>query len=584
MEPKENNSLTEPQLYVVSDKYGTTESYTGPGFLENSKKIENTYDMEVPEEVLDLCREIRGLGGTALLVGGSVRDMVVNTEFKQKDITYKDLDFEIYGLSRETVRLILLEKFGEENINDVGKSYGITKVKIKNLDEPLDISIPRRDSKSGITHKDFDVKADPSMNIQEASFRRDLSMNCLGYDPLTQILFDPYNGVEDIKNRTINVIDEKTFEEDPLRVMRVMQFLSRFEFTPSNKTLRICKQMTSEGQLDNLSKSRVSGEFYKLLVKGIRPSIGLEFARETGILERYWPELNALVGVQQPEKYHPEGDVWTHTLQVVDAGSQIAKRENMNDDNKIVFMLACICHDMGKATTTEFIDGKWRAWGHEEAGVSTTKNFLDRFSPDIIKLDQRKKVLPLVAEHLKPITLHEEFLKGNNMNSAIKRLSVRLSKGYKNYPNGGNTSIGTLALVSEADQRGRNANSTLPLKESEVSLNWKDWILKTATDLGVRYKPKIETISGTELMNLLEKKPGPWIGAVLKALEKDWTEGLLSSNDIIRQRAIKHYLIMTEHVNKRLEELGKLDRDSNDSLWSDISKMEDPRTLEPRLE
>jgi len=566
MEPKENNSLTEPQLYVVSDKYGTTESYTGPGFLENSKKIENTYYMEVPEEVLDLCREIRGLGGTALLVGGSVRDMVVNTEFKQKDITYKDLDFEIYGLSRETVRLILLEKFGEENINDVGKSYGITKVKIKNLDEPLDISIPRRDSKSGITHKDFDVKADPSMNIQEASFRRDLSMNCLGYDPLTQILYDPYNGVEDIKNRTVNVIDENTFREDPLRVMRVMQFLSRFEFKPSNKTLRICKQMTSEGQLDNLSKSRISGEFSKLLLKGKRPSIGLEFARETGILKRYWPELNSLIDTKQPENYHPEGDAWNHTLQVVDAGSQIAQREKMDSGKKLTFMLACLCHDLGKPSTTKFENGRWISWGHEEAGVEISQSFLNHFSLDIIKTHQRKQISPLVAEHLKPTTLYKESLKGINMDKAVRRLSMRLAEG--------STDINMLILVSEADQRGRNGNSTLPLKESEVDLEWKEWILKKAKELEIIDKPQIKTLSGNELMSLIDEKPGPWIKTILKALEMDWADGLQSN---IEERVLNHYNNMSKYVDGAIGNDGK--EEYRDRVWVQLSNLKDPREL-----
>lgn len=566
MKPRENNSLPEPQLYAISEKYGTIESYTKPGFFEKSEIIEGTYSMEIPEEVTDLCREIRGLGGTALLVGGSVRDMVVNTELEQENITYKDLDFEIYGLSKETVRLVLLQKFGEENINDVGKSYGITKVKIRSLDEPLDISIPRRDSKSGVTHKDFDVKADPSMNIQEASFRRDLSMNCLGYDPLTKTLYDPYHGVEDIKNRVMNVIDEESFKEDPLRVMRVMQFLSRFEFTPSEKTLKICKQMTNEGHLDNLSKSRITGEFSKLLLKGIRPSIGLEFARETGILERYWPELNSLIGTKQPENYHPEGDVWSHTLQVVDAGSQIAKREKMNPDEKLTFMLACLCHDLGKPSTTKFDNGRWISWEHEEAGVEITKSFLSHFSLDIVKTDQRKQIFPLVAEHLKPITLYEESLKGSNMDKAIRRLSMRLAEG--------NTDINMLAIVSEADQRGRNENSTLPLKESDINLKWKEWILKKAKELEITYKPQIKTLSGNELMSLINEKPGPWIKTNLKALEMDWADGFQSN---IEERVLNHYNNMSKYVDSVVGNDGK--SEDRDGAWIQLSNLKDPREL-----
>jgi tRNA nucleotidyltransferase (CCA-adding enzyme) len=573
MEPKENWILppkTEappsPQLYATSEKYGVIESYTKPGFLENSEKFKDVYKMEVPEEVTDLCREIRGIGGTALLVGGSVRDMVINTEFERQDLSYKDLDLEIYGLSKETVRLVLLNLFGEENINDVGKSYGITKVKIKGFDEPLDISMPRRESKSGVTHKDFDVEADPSMSIHEASFRRDLSMNCLSFDPLTQTLYDPYNGVEDIRNRTINVIDEKTFMEDPLRVMRVMQFLSRFEFIPSDKTLKICKHMTNEGQLDNLSESRITGEFAKLLTKGIRPSIGLEFARETGILERYWPELNSLIGVKQPENYHPEGDVWNHTLQVVDAGCQIAQREKMDPDKKLTFMLACLCHDMGKPSTSKFENGKWTSWGHEEAGVEVTESFLDHFSLDIIKTGQRKMILLLVAEHLRPITLHTESLRGINMDKAVRRLSMRLAEG--------NTDLEMLVLVAEADQRGRNGDSTLPLKESDVDLEWKEWILEKAKDLEVINKPEIKTLSGNELMDLIDREQGPWIGAILKALEMDWAEGL----PITKEGVLKHYNSMSNYVDSMVGD-NKGNLKHKNKIWVDLSRLDDPRDL-----
>ncbi len=243
------------RVYAYSKKYGETVSTLKPGFETKVEKYEGIYEVDVPEEVLKVCKEIYGIGGRALLVGGSVRDAVISTEFSDMHLKPKDFDLEIYGMSPEQLQLILETTFGSENIDAVGKAFGIIKVKIEGWDEPLDFSIPRRDSKTGEGHKGFSVQGDPSMTIDEASLRRDLTINSIAYDPLTKTLYDAYGGVEDIKNRVIEVTDIEAFQEDPLRVMRIMQFASRFGFEVSERTTQLCKQMVERAIWMNYQES-----------------------------------------------------------------------------------------------------------------------------------------------------------------------------------------------------------------------------------------------------------------------------------------------------------------------------------------
>ncbi|MBN1162734.1 CCA tRNA nucleotidyltransferase [Patescibacteria group bacterium] len=317
------------QLWLYTKQYGETEVFLQPGFGQEVNRIEGEYKMEVPDSVMRICHKVKSLGGRALVVGGSVKEMVMSQEFDDYDVEPKDYDLEVYGLSEEHVTAILEDMYGEvtRDENDEGYAYPVLKVDVKGLAYPIEVGLPRRETKTGDKRGDFKFEVDPAMSISEASFRRATTMEALLYDPLTETVYDPYNGVEHIKNRTIEIIDEKAFREDPIRVLRVMQAMSRSEFQVSETTLKVCKEMVSSGELDTLSKGSIKGEMEKLLVKGKKPSIGLEFAREIGIVEKYWPELHALIGVEQNGEAHPEGDVWRHTMQTVDVAALIVDRE-----------------------------------------------------------------------------------------------------------------------------------------------------------------------------------------------------------------------------------------------------------------
>ncbi len=511
-----------------------------PDFEKDSNKIEGVYKMEVPPEITDVCKTIEDLGGRGMLVGGSVRDMIINQE-RRTDMKPKDFDVEVYGFTLEELDKILVEKFGRDKVNfGVGAAFGIIKVYVPGITEPLDFSVPREDNKTGVGHKGFTIAQNPKMTLVQAAKRRDITINSTCYDPLTKCLYDPYGGVEDIKSQTIRMTDEKTFIEDPLRVLRVAQFASRLNFRVDKKTLDVCALLVQNQELEilypvanskkdeskeriGLSVERVREEFEKLILKGIRPSVGLEILRKIGYVEKYMPELNALIGVQQEHEWHPEGDVWTHTLQVADAAAKVATREKLNDEQKLVLVYSAICHDLGKPPTTKFEDGRIRSRGHEEAGVEPSRNLLNRFYNDMNGkkglAEITKQVLPLVAEHLKPKQYWLNATKKVDDSpesedtdeklvdppKALKRLAKRLAEGKarkNSYPDGGGTNLYMLALLAEADQEGRNPkeNKSLEREEVEELEEWQSWFLEIAKELKIADKPLPNYFKGEEVM------------------------------------------------------------------------------------
>ncbi len=577
-------------FYVVTDKYGETRSELKSGFEKGVEKHEGEYFVEAPDEVIQICEEISKLGGRALLVGGSVRDTVISKEHPEMHLKPKDFDLEIYGLSPEFVQRLLETNFDNQKIDKVGRAFGIIKVYIDGWDEPLDFSIPRRESKKGIGHKGFETQSDSTMTIDEASTRRDLTINSLAYDPLTHILYDAYGGIRDIKNKEINVTDSEAFKEDPLRVLRVVQFASRFNFKVTQQTVDICKAMVYEGQMDELPREREEEEVKKLFEKGIRPSVGLEFAKEVGFIQRYWPEVNALIGVPQEKDWHPEGDVWVHTLQVVDAAVEVADREirlgKLDKDEKLVLVLGALCHDLGKPSTTQFIEGAYRARGHEQAGVDPSREFLMRIfgdpksklTPELIQ-----KILPLVADHLKPKTLWETEVRGDrkgrthDQTSAIRRLARRLSEGdVKSYPDGGGSNIYMLSLIAEADQRGRNGESNSVLaREAVPELEaWQSWLLDKARELKVDREAPTKLIGGKELMQELEVKAGgSWLGAILEAVYLDQLEGTVTDVGSALASGAAYFETIGQKVRLEAAETGIQER----VIWDRVRHMEDPR-------
>ena len=451
--------------------------------------------MKLPKILYTISKALKDNGAKAIVVGGSVRDYFLSLECK-------DYDVEVYGLnSLEELEEILLE-FGKVNL--VGKSFGILKFSYQN--QEYDFSFPRIERKISVGHKGFDVEIDGSLEYKEASIRRDFTINAIGYDIEAYKFLDPYGGLDDIKSKILRHINSKTFVEDPLRVYRAMQFSARFEYKLAQQTFKLCKEMVKKRMLDELPKERVYEEFKKLLLKSKKPSIGFELMRELGILERYFSELYAIIDVPQSPKWHPEGDVWVHTMMSLDAMAKELSAKDIDSKQKLKYMFAILCHDLGKAkTTTIEEDGTIRSIGHEKAGVEPTKSFLQKLTNE---QDLIESILPLVEHHLKP----SQFFSAKSKASAIRRLATKVN-------------IEELVVVAKADFLGRTTKEALSGKYEAG-----EWLLKRAEELNVKNKPIKPLIQGRDLI-ALGLKPSPKFKEILNELYIMQLDGKFNTKD-----------------------------------------------------
>ncbi|HTB49032.1 MAG TPA: HDIG domain-containing protein, partial [Verrucomicrobiae bacterium] len=268
-----------------------------------------------------------------------------------------------------------LELFGEVDL--IGASFGIAAIKNPGSGRYLDFSIPRADSKVDKGHKGFQVTGDPNMSVREAARRRDLTINSLAMDPLTGELIDNYGGVEDIKAGVLRATDMELFGDDPLRVLRVMQFAGRFNFAVDPATAELCKTL----DLTELTKERIGQEWIKLMRRSERPSVGLRLARELCILDQLHPELAVLDQVEQEPDWHPEGNVWVHTMLAADAAAHVVRQEQLHGNEALIVIFGALCHDLGKTATTKVceVEGRSRitSRGHDVAGVEPSRAFLE---------------------------------------------------------------------------------------------------------------------------------------------------------------------------------------------------------------
>jgi tRNA nucleotidyltransferase (CCA-adding enzyme) len=373
----------------------------------------------------------------------------------------------------------------------VGLSFGV--LKIHGYD--IDVSLPRRESKQGAGHKGFLIDSDPLMTVKEAASRRDFTVNAIYYDPLTGEYEDPWQGKTDIENGILRHVSEK-FVEDPLRVLRGMQFVARFGLTPHPSTIELCRKMA----IENLPSERLMEEWKKFLLKGVWMSQGMDFLRRVGWV-RHFPELSRLIGCKQEPEWHPEGDAWNHTCCCLNAYAAERHRYSDNYENLIVG-LAVLCHDFGKPSCTRF-DRKRkriRSLGHDVQGVQPTISFLKRLTNEERIL---KDVPPLVKFHMLPYAMW----KGNARDSAIRRLALKVG------------SIERLIRVCAADAAGRP-----PLPADCESL---EWLAKESARLKVRDAIPKPIIQGRDLISL-GMKPSAEFGVILKKCFEAQLDGIFA--------------------------------------------------------
>ena len=328
----------------------------------------------------EIARLVADHGGRTFYVGGFVRDALLHRE-------NKDVDIEVHGVAPQTLERIL-DNLGERL--SIGESFGI--FGLKGYD--LDIAMPRKEEARGQGHKDFDIFVDPFIGTEAAARRRDFTFNALMQDVLSQEIVDHCGGVEDLKSGILRHVNDASFAEDPLRVLRAAQFAARFDFRVAEETVEICRQM----QLKHLPRERIEGELKKALLKAEKPSIFFEVLRQMNQLDHWFPELKALIGVQQNPVFHSEGDVWTHTMMVLDEAAKLRHRAA----NPYWFMLSAVTHDFGKAICTEEKDGVLHAYKHETHGLPLAETFLRRITGEIKLMEY---VLNLTEYHMKPNTV-----------------------------------------------------------------------------------------------------------------------------------------------------------------------------------
>ena len=420
---------------------------------------------KIPSILEDILKDLQKIGATPIIVGGSVRDYFLN-------IPVKDYDIEIFGINSLDIILKSLEKFGSVKL--VGKSFGVLTLRVNEYD--FDFALPRTETKIGNTHQDFEVITNSNLSFKEAAIRRDFTINTIGYDFLKQEFLDPFDGINDLKNRIIKHINDATFIEDSLRVYRAIQFASRFDFKIDENTKELCKQIVLNDELIYLPKERIYEEFKKLFLKSAKPSIGFELLRELGVL-KYFQELKVLIDCIQEPEYHPEGDVWIHTMMSLDELARILKEENIEDEyRKLYLFYGILCHDFGKPFCTKEINGKITSHKHESLGIEPTISFLS-------KITNEKKfieiVCSLVKNHLAPFQLY----KTESSLKAVKRLSLKVN-------------IEDLCLVCLADCLGRT------IQDKEKCPKATSWLLTKAKELDIHNEPIKPIIQGRDLIKL----------------------------------------------------------------------------------
>ncbi len=435
------------------------------------------------DRATEIALAVRRSGGRALLVGGWVRDRLLDRETK-------DVDLEVYGLPAARLRP-LLESLGR--VDAVGESFTVYKL------DGIDVALPRTESKTGRGHRGFEVTGDPGLPIAEAARRRDFSINAIAWDPLTGDYLDPHDGRDDLRRGLLRAVDPATFGDDSLRVLRAVQFAARLGFELESNTRRICRGIA----LDDLPSERIWVELEKLLLQAPRPSVGLALALELDVVGKLFPELQALVGCPQEPGWHPEGDVWVHTLLVVDQARQ--RIGDLDHPRQVAVMLGAVCHDFGKPSTTAVIDGRIRSRNHEPAGVPPAETFLDRLNLRTLGgYDVRRQILGLVAHHLKPGMWHRAPAAVGD--GAFRRLAQKVD-------------LELLARLATSDCFGRTGTFDCSAME---------WFLSRARALGVEHAAPPALLRGRHLL-ALGMQPGPAVGRLLERIYERQLDGEVTS-------------------------------------------------------
>lgn len=464
--------------------------------------------MTLPPELDRIVRDLDAAGFRALVAGGAVRDDLLG-------LKPKDFDIEVYGVSFD-VLVELLVRYGR--IDLVGQSFGVVKLTVSG-GRIYDFSLPRRDSKIGRAHRDFLATFDPGITPEEAASRRDFTINAMAFDPVSNELLDFFGGREDLQTRVLRATSD-AFREDPLRVLRGMQFACRFDLTVDPGTAEQCANIADE--YSTLAQERVAEEFMKWAIKSTRPGRIAEYLVTTKWIVHF-PEIGNLLGVPQDPEWHPEGDVGIHTMHVVDAAARIADRDELDGDERAVLLFSALTHDFAKAGTTALRERngvpRWTAHGHEAAGGPLARAFLERIG---IKPAIVEQVVPLVENHLAHSSLRNDVTP-----RTVRRLALRLAPA----------NITQLIRLIEADHSGR---PPLPAGLPDSAIRIRDMAAAQA----VETKPQRALILGRHVLPYFDNRSGSHIGDITRAAYEAQTDGVFSTEEEALQW-------LSDHMNTR---------------------------------
>lgn len=406
----------------------------------------------VPKLADTIFRDIHDHGGEVYLVGGFVRDHIMKRESK-------DIDVEIYHLSYRDLTDIL-SSYGA--VLTFGESFAVTHLSTL---PNVEFALPRKEKKTGNRHQDFDIIVEPDLPLEQASSRRDFTCNALMYDYFNETIKDFHGGIEDIKNGILEIVDSHTFIEDPLRVLRAASFISRLEFKASHKTLALCREMVKDYMLEELSLERINEEYDKILMSS-RPSLGFAFLKDINALPDY---LKNLIGCYQRPDYHPEGDVWNHTMLVIDIAALVKNKAS----DPLGFMWGSLLHDIGKPAVT---DQEGHAYRHAEVGA-------DIFNHDVKLIPSKRRrlyVRTLIYYHMRLMQLFNGHSRPIKYKKLLKHIENKCP-------------LNDLILITKCDKLGRGYLSYKGILDFELYMS----LMK------VHYGDKAEKpiIGGADLIN-----------------------------------------------------------------------------------
>jgi tRNA nucleotidyltransferase (CCA-adding enzyme) len=431
-------------------------------------------------------------------VGGAVRDKYISPILPDKD-----KDYLVTGIPLEEL-CSLLCRFGKVDL--VGKSFGVIKFSQSekfNGGQVFDIAIPRKEMSTGVGHKDFKVEYDHNLTVEDDLQRRDFTINAMAEDLPTGKLVDPLGGRRDIKKRLIRMTHLDSFKEDPLRMLRAIQFSARFEFDLEEDTLLSLKENVD--LIATIPAERIQEELNKLLLKAKFPSSGFRLMQKVGLLEKILPELSSSVGVEQPGGYHAY-DVFEHSILTVD-----------NAPRDLVIRLAALFHDISKPETRVLVEDGATFYGHEKRGSKLTQKILSRlrYSNQIIE-----QVSLLVDKHM--------FTTGVT-DKGVRRLIRKMGVGL----------IFLLLELRRADvvAQGKGGH-TLDVDELEERIRVE---LEKKPPFGL----KDLAVNGNDIMESFNLPPSPLVGRILNHL----LEVVLDEPELNDK---EHLLKEAEHFLKNL--------------------------------